>query len=156
MARVTVEDCVEKVENRFDLVMLAAQRARDIASGSPLTVEKDNDKSPVVALREIAEETVSLGALGESLIQNLQKHIEVDEPEEDMQEFDVPEVIGTSAEGEAPLADALAMGGEGEADPLSAAVEEEGTVAPASDDDQMPAGAVFTDVADPADSEEEA
>ena len=130
MARVTVEDCVEKVENRFDLVMLAAQRARDIASGSPLTVDKDNDKSPVVALREIAEETVSLGALGESLIQNLQKHIEVDEPEEDMQDFDVPDAIGTSPAGDAPVAYALAMGGEAGADPLSAADEEEALAEP--------------------------
>ena len=83
MARVTVEDCIIKIPNRFDLVMLAAQRARDVASGAPLTIDRDNDKNPVVALREIAEETVDLDALGNSLIQDLQKHVETDEPEEE-------------------------------------------------------------------------
>ncbi len=87
MARVTVEDCVLKVPNRFELVMLAGQRARDISSGGRLTVERDNDKNPVVALREIAEETVELETLRNSLVQGLQKHVEVDEPEED--EIDV-------------------------------------------------------------------
>lgn len=94
MARVTVEDCVLKVPNRFDLVMLAAQRARDITSGSPLSVEKDNDKNPVVALREIAEETIPLEDLAESLVQGMQKHVETDEPEEDAPEFDVPSIPG--------------------------------------------------------------
>ena len=83
MARVTVEDCVLKVPNRFDLVMLAARRARDIHSGAPLAVDRDNDKNPVVALREIAEDEVDLPHLHNSLIQSLQKHVEVDEPEED-------------------------------------------------------------------------
>ncbi len=83
MARVTVEDCVLKVPNRFDLVMLAARRARDILSGAPLAVDRDNDKNPVVALREIAEDAVNLPQLHNSLIQGLQKHVEVDEPEED-------------------------------------------------------------------------
>lgn len=83
MARVTVEDCVLKIPNRFELVMLAAQRARDISTGSSLTVERDNDKNPVVALREIADETVSLDALRNSLVQGLQKHVENDQPEED-------------------------------------------------------------------------
>ena len=83
MARVTVEDCVERVPNRFELVMLAAKRSREISSGSVLTVERDNDKNPVCALREIADETVSLGDLKEELVRGLQKHIEVDEPEED-------------------------------------------------------------------------
>ena len=83
MARVTVEDCVERIPNRFELVMLAAKRSREIASGSVLTVERDNDKNPVVALREIADETVPLGDLREELVRGLQKHIEVDEPEED-------------------------------------------------------------------------
>ncbi len=87
MARVTVEDCVLKVPNRFELVMVAGQRARDISSGGRLTVERDNDKNPVVALREIAEETVDLLALRNSLVQGLQKHVEVDEPEDD--EIDV-------------------------------------------------------------------
>jgi DNA-directed RNA polymerase subunit omega len=90
MARVTVEDCVLKVPNRFELVMMAAQRARDVSSGAPLTVERDNDKNPVVALREIADETVSLDALGNALVQALQKQSEQDEPEEDIVEFDTP------------------------------------------------------------------
>ena len=83
MARVTVEDCVDKVPNRFELVMLAAHRARSLASGSPLTVERDNDKNPVVALREIAEETLTAEQLREAAIESFQRQIEVDEPEED-------------------------------------------------------------------------
>ncbi len=81
MARVTVEDCVDKVENRFELVLLAAHRARMIANGSPLTVDRDNDKNPVVALREIADEGISPEDLNEDLIHSLQKYVEVDEPE---------------------------------------------------------------------------
>ena len=84
MARVTVEDCVDKVPNRFELVMLAAHRARSLASGSPLTVERDNDKNPVVALREIAEETLTADQLREAAIESFQRQIEVDEPEEDV------------------------------------------------------------------------
>ncbi|WP_278924139.1 MULTISPECIES: DNA-directed RNA polymerase subunit omega [Pseudophaeobacter] len=83
MARVTVEDCVDKVPNRFELVMLAAHRAREIAAGAALTVERDNDKNPVVSLREIAEETQRADDLRERLIENNQHQIEVDEPEED-------------------------------------------------------------------------
>ncbi|WBU51795.1 DNA-directed RNA polymerase subunit omega [Paracoccus sp. SCSIO 75233] len=83
MARVTVEDCVDKVPNRFDLVMLSAHRAREIATGSPLSVERDNDKNPVVALREIAEETQQVDDLRERMIEASQTQIEVDEPEED-------------------------------------------------------------------------
>ena len=83
MARVTVEDCIDKVENRFELVLLASHRARLISSGAPLTVDRDNDKNPVVALREIADETISPGDLKEDLIHTLQKYVEVDEPEMD-------------------------------------------------------------------------
>ncbi|MGR3542506.1 MAG: DNA-directed RNA polymerase subunit omega [Hasllibacter sp.] len=83
MARVTVEDCVDKVPNRFELVMLAAHRAREIATGAPLSVDRDRDKNPVVALREIAEETQSAEELRERQIEALQTQIEVDEPEED-------------------------------------------------------------------------
>jgi len=83
MARVTVEDCVTKVPNRFELVLLAAQRARDVASGAPLTVERDNDKNPVVALREIADETIQLETVQNALIKGMQKHVEMDEPEEE-------------------------------------------------------------------------
>ena len=154
MARVTVEDCVEKIENRFDLVMLAAQRARDIASGSPLTVDKDNDKNPVVALREIADETIDLSGLGESLIQNLQKHIEVDEPEEDMQEFDVPNPLSVQEENLA-MADALAVGGDTEG-PAEEAQGDSDEAVTAPSGEEIPAGMVFTDVADPKDPEEKA
>ena len=84
MARVTVEDCVDKVPNRFELVMLAAHRARSLASGSPLTVDRDNDKNPVVALREIAEETLTADQLREAAIESFQRQIEVDEPEDDI------------------------------------------------------------------------
>ncbi|MBT8153376.1 DNA-directed RNA polymerase subunit omega [Epibacterium ulvae] len=83
MARVTVEDCVDKVPNRFELVMLAAHRAREISAGAALTVDRDNDKNPVVSLREIAEETQSTDSLRERMIESNQTQIEVDEPEED-------------------------------------------------------------------------
>jgi DNA-directed RNA polymerase subunit omega len=83
MARVTVEDCVLKVPNRFELVLLAAQRARDVTAGAQITLERDNDKNPVVALREIADETIVLDQLQNSLIKGMQKHVEIDEPEED-------------------------------------------------------------------------
>ena len=83
MARVTVEDCVDKVPNRFDLVMLAAHRARAISDGAPITIERDNDKNPVVALREIADETQGADDLRERMIASHQTQIEVDEPEED-------------------------------------------------------------------------
>jgi DNA-directed RNA polymerase subunit omega len=82
MARVTVEDCVLKVPNRFELVLLAAQRAREITSGSPLSIDRDDDKNPVVALREIADETVGLEHLKTSVVRGMQKHVEIDEPEE--------------------------------------------------------------------------
>ena len=83
MARVTVEDCIDKIPNRYELLMVAAQRAKDISSGSPLTVDRDNDKNSVVALREIAEETVSIEELQRSLVMGLQKYVEVEEPEEE-------------------------------------------------------------------------
>ncbi|MFC0217719.1 DNA-directed RNA polymerase subunit omega [Pseudochelatococcus lubricantis] len=94
MARVTVEDCIDKVENRFELVLLASHRARMISSGSSLLVDRDRDKNPVVALREIAEEKFAAEDLKEDLIHSLQKYVEVDEPEEDA----VP-LIGTSTGG---------------------------------------------------------
>ena len=83
MARVTVEDCIDKVDNRFELVLLAGHRARQISQGAQITVPRDNDKNPVIALREIAEETLSPDDLKEDLIHSLQKHVEVDEPEAD-------------------------------------------------------------------------
>jgi DNA-directed RNA polymerase subunit omega len=98
MARVTVEDCVDKVNNRFDLVLLAAHRARQVSQGAAITIDRDNDKNPVVALREIADETLAPGDLEEDLIHSLQKHVEVDEPEADIvdqpvEEEDVPAQI---------------------------------------------------------------
>lgn len=82
MARVTVEDCVDKVDNRFDLVLLAAHRARTISSGAPITVDRDNDKNPVVALREIADETIGVAVIEEDFVTSLQKQLDVDEPED--------------------------------------------------------------------------
>ena len=82
MARVTVEDCIDKVDNRFELVLLAGHRARQISQGAQITVPRDNDKNPVIALREIADETVELDHLQDSLIRGMQKHVEMDEPEE--------------------------------------------------------------------------
>jgi DNA-directed RNA polymerase subunit omega len=98
MARVTVEDCVVKVPNRFELVLLAAQRAREITSGAPLSLDRDDDKNPVVALREIADETVALDHLKDSLVRGMQKHVEMDEPEEtpDIEQtlFGISDAIG--------------------------------------------------------------
>jgi DNA-directed RNA polymerase subunit omega len=83
MARVTVEDCILKIPNRFELVMMAAERARQVAAGAPLSVDRDNDKNPVVALREIADETIDLDGLRDTLVHGLQRHVEADEPEDE-------------------------------------------------------------------------
>lgn len=83
MARVTVEDCIDKIPNRYELLMVAAQRAKDISAGSPITLPRDNDKNPVIALREIAENTVNIEDLQRSLVMGLQKYVEVEEPEEE-------------------------------------------------------------------------
>jgi len=124
MARVTVEDCVLKVPNRFNLVLLSAQRAREISGGGELTVERDNDKNPVVALREIAEGSIDLDNVRQDLISSLQKHVESDEPEDDAMELlaadsnvaGVPyEAIQDGAEGE-ELDMNAEDGDEGEAD----------------------------------------
>ena len=87
MARITVEDCVTKVPNRFDLVVMAAQRSRHISAGEPLTIERDNDKNPVIALREIADSTIDQEELRESVVRGLQRHVEIDEPEDDEMEL---------------------------------------------------------------------
>jgi DNA-directed RNA polymerase subunit omega len=109
MARVTVEDCIVKIPNRFDLVMVAAQRAREIVAGAPLTLERDDDKNPVVALREIAEETVELAQLQDSIVQGLQKHVEMDEEEEETVEFDLSGItIGAEGAEAAPASEAPA------------------------------------------------
>ena len=99
MARVTVEDCVLQVPNRFELVLLAAQRAREVTAGAPLTLDRDDDKNPVVALREIADETIQLAHLKDSLVRGMQKHVEIDEPEEtpDLEQtlFGIADPIGS-------------------------------------------------------------
>src|SRR4051812_10490859 len=116
MAPVTVEDCVQKVSNRFELVMVAAQRSREISSGAEPRLERDNDKNPVVALREIADEKVLPEDLFNSLVQSLQRHVEVDEPEEDG--FDAmasnPEFAGLAGQMSEQMAAAAGMGIEGE------------------------------------------
>jgi DNA-directed RNA polymerase subunit omega len=81
MARVTIEDCIDKLPNRFELVLLAAHRARLVSQGAPLTIDRDRDKDPVIALREIAGETINKDDLREEYIHAMQKHVEVDEPE---------------------------------------------------------------------------
>ncbi len=102
MARVTVEDCVDKVDNRFELILLAGHRARMISSGAPLTVDRDRDKNPVVALREVADETISPEDLREQLIHSMQRYVEVDEPEaETVPMLNAPQ----PAEGAAPVDD---------------------------------------------------
>jgi DNA-directed RNA polymerase subunit omega len=106
MARVTVEDCIDKVDNRFELVLLASHRARQISQGASIMVDRDNDKNPVVALREIADEVLSPGDLKEDLIHSLQKHVEVDEPEAP----DTPEVTDQAS------APAVASGGDDDDD----------------------------------------
>jgi len=111
MARVTVEDCVEKVTNRFELVMVAAQRSREISSGAEPRLDRDNDKNPVVALREIADEKVSPDELYNAIVQGLQRHVEVDEPEEDG--FDAmasnPEFAGIASQMSESVAAAAGM-----------------------------------------------
>ncbi len=130
MARVTVEDCIDKVENRFELVLLAAHRARLISSGAPLTIDRDRDKNPVVALREIAEEAIQPDDLREQLIHSLQKYVEVDEPEAEI----VPALTSAPA--------AAAGGGDDSEVQFDRMSEEdllrglEGLVPPAASDDE--------------------
>jgi DNA-directed RNA polymerase subunit omega len=124
MARVTVEDCVIKVPNRFELVLLAAQRARDMASGAQPTLERDNDKNPVVALREIAAESVGLDSLQNGLIKGMQKHVEIDEPEEDQ---DIE--IGAQAAWPVDLGPAMEIDGDEVDDEADEEEEEEGVAA---------------------------
>ncbi len=131
MARVTVEDCVDKVDNRFELVLLAAHRARQISQGAQITVDRDNDKNPVVALREIADETLSPADLKEDLIHSLQKHVEVDEPEAEPaligQSSEIDDVFGTPKEDEKVSFDHMSE------EDLLAGIE--GLVAPEKSDD---------------------
>ena len=137
MARVTVEDCIDKVDNRFELVLLAGHRARLISSGSPLTVDRDRDKNPVVALREIADETIAPDDLKEQLIHSLQKYVEVDEPEAET----VP-LLSQTAAAPPPAVGAPAGGGDDSEVTFDRMSEEdllrglEGLVPPAESDDE--------------------
>jgi DNA-directed RNA polymerase subunit omega len=132
MARVTVEDCIDKVDNRFDLVLLASHRGRMISSGAQITVERDNDKNPVVALREIADTTISPEDLREDLIHSLQKYVEVDEPEPEAVPLIGPAAAGAGIEaddtevtGERMTEEELLKGLEGLAPPEEQPEEEE-------------------------------
>ena len=118
MARVTVEDCILQVPNRFDLVMLASQRARDVSAGASILVDRDRDKNPVVALREIAETKLDHTVLRDSLISSMQKHADIDKPEE----------VNEMAELEQELAAALAQGGAEAAQPKALPMAEEDDV----------------------------
>jgi DNA-directed RNA polymerase subunit omega len=133
MARVTVEDCILKIPNRFDLVMLAAQRARDISSGASLSIERDNDKNPVVALREIADSTIDLDSLQNSVVQGLRKHVETEEPVEE----------GGFGSGDADILSDLSQtevepGEEGDDEDIDGELEDE----PLADGDAAPGAAV--------------
>ncbi len=147
MARVTVEDCVTKIPNRFELVMNAARRARDVSAGAPLTVDRDNDKNPVVALREIAEETISLEELSDALVKDYQKVHEPEEPEEDIIELMAGEEEWMPGSGDAgpqlggdvmPQPDVGAMPQPDVADMPEADVPEEEAAAPIEATDEPP------------------
>ncbi|MDB5642858.1 MAG: rpoZ [Hyphomicrobiales bacterium] len=129
MARVTVEDCIDKVENRFELVLVAAHRARMIGSGQQITVDRDNDKNPVVALREIADSTQAPEDLKEDLIHSLQKHVEVDEPEAEV----VPALTPAAASPNGGSSDDIQFDRMTEEDLLRGL---EGLVPPAETDDE--------------------
>ena len=126
MARVTVEDCVIKIPNRFQLVMMAAQRSRELSVGGELTVDRDNDKNPVVALREIADETIPLDELETAVVEGLQRNIDVDEivEEEDEDMLQVTEALNELADlvdtGDAPVADTPVPGAPAADDPMAA------------------------------------
>ena len=145
MARVTVEDCVVKVPNRFELVLLAAQRAREVTSGAPLTVDRDDDKNPVVALREIADETIQLAHLKDSLVRGMQKHIEMDEPEEtpDLEQtlFGVADPIGPVGLGigEDDIDEEAVEEDELDEDMLTVAGEDEDSIEPGEEPADEPA-----------------
>ena len=132
MARVTVEDCIDKVDNRFELVLLASHRARQISQGAPITVDRDKDKNPVVALREIADETLSPGDLKEDLIHSLQKHVEVDEPEQDTGSLIAAGAVAAKSEDDDEQPEAVSFDQMSEEDLLAGL---EGLVPPEKSDD---------------------
>ena len=125
MARVTVEDCIDKVENRFELVLLASHRARTISSGSPITIDRDNDKNPVVALREIAEERVELPNLEADLVKSLQRVAEAEPAEEEVMDIVATDenIFGIMDVNEEPLPEAASE--ELSADDIEAAIAAE-------------------------------
>ncbi len=128
MARVTVEDCVVQIPNRFELVMIASQRTREISGGAPITLDRDNDKNPVVALREIAETTIDLDGLRNAIVAGRQRHVEQDEPEEDELEMLMRrELAGlkSSIDAEAPAEESSPDAGS-EPDGAPEATEKEG------------------------------
>ena len=143
MARITVEDCVLKIPNRFDLVLVAAQRARDISAGEALTLDRDNDKNPVVSLREIAEDKVDLDALRQAVVQGLQRHVEQDEPaDEDPDLMTLGEGLGAMKAEDAiarktlieeEIADEVLTVGEGA---IEAGADEAGFTEESSDSDE--------------------
>ena len=145
MARVTVEDCITRVPNRFELVLLSAHRARAVAAGEALTVERDNDKNTVVALREIAVQSIDQDDLRESLLRGMQRHVETDEPEEDEMSLLMAQEQWGEEGAEADKAAAAAVAADAEA----AAVEGEsaapdpaaGTTAEAASDAKETGGA---------------
>jgi DNA-directed RNA polymerase subunit omega len=150
MARVTVEDCVVKVPNRFELVLLAAQRAREITSGAPLSLDRDDDKNPVVALREIAEETVGVEHLKTSVVRGMQKHVEIDEEPEETQELE----LDTTLFGVVPPVGALIreeLDSDTEAEDDEAGEDEEA----AADEDQEAGTAGGADTVDELDEADE-
>jgi DNA-directed RNA polymerase subunit omega len=127
MARVTVEDCVDRVPNRFQLVMLAAQRARELSVGSEITVDRDNDKNPVVALREIADKTIDTADLEEELIRSMQRHADTDDPEEEAAELlAMEEKLAATADAE--MSGAGASAGEAMFEDAPEAIKEEDIV----------------------------
>ncbi|WP_113448820.1 DNA-directed RNA polymerase subunit omega [Rhizobium cremeum] len=132
MARVTVEDCIDKVDNRFELVLLASHRARQISQGAPITVDRDKDKNPVVALREIADETLSPDDLKEDLIHSLQKHVEVDEPEQEAGAMIASAAVATKGDEEDDLPETLTFDQMSEEELLAGI---EGLVPPEKSDD---------------------
>lgn len=135
MARVTVEDCIEKIPNRFDLVLVASQRARALSSGTELTVERDNDKNPVIALREIADETIAIDEVEEAMIKGLQKHLEPDVPDdEEMDQLTSGDDFMNMA---SELKPDMVLGGTGDASEMPAftdnIIEKDGSDADSSD-----------------------
>ncbi len=145
MARVTVEDCVTKVPNRFELVLLATQRGRELASGAQPTLERENDKNPVIALREIAEGTIQTDDLRASLIASLQRHVEIDEPEDDSVAILAAaekEWAGVNADADAqrPAASTAAQP-KGDTEPAASTDEQpQGDSEPAASTDEQPQG----------------